>query len=154
MSYCLSQLDIDHVIFERGEIANSWKKERWDSLRLLTPNWQAKLPGYCYNGDDSDGFLTMPETIRFIEQYADFISAPVREHTTVTSVDLDDGLYKIVTAQGEWLSNTLVVASGACNLPQVPAFADLIPASSGNHLNRHRYSSTREAWPASLGSVA
>ena len=129
MSYCLSQLDIDHVILERGEIANSWKKERWDSLRLLTPNWQAKLPGYCYNGDDSDGFLTMPETIRFIEQYADFISAPVREHTTVTSVGLDDGLYKIVTAQGDWLSNTLVVASGACNLPRVPALADSIPES-------------------------
>ena len=45
MSYYLNALSIDHVLLERGEVANSWRKERWDSLRLLTPNWQSRLPG-------------------------------------------------------------------------------------------------------------
>ena len=49
-------------MLERGEVANSWRTERWDSLRLLTPNWQSRLPGYGYEGNDPDGFRTMPET--------------------------------------------------------------------------------------------
>jgi len=38
MSRCLAERSIDHVVLERGEVANSWKTERWDSLTLLTPN--------------------------------------------------------------------------------------------------------------------
>ncbi len=86
MSACLSDAAIDHVVLERGEIANSWRRERWDSLRLLTPNWQSRLPGYRYSGADPVGYMTMPEVIEFIGRYARHISAPVRERTTVTSV--------------------------------------------------------------------
>ncbi len=63
MSRHLTALSIDHVVLERGEVANSWRTERWDSLRLLTPNWQSRLPGYAYTGDDPDGFMTMPEVV-------------------------------------------------------------------------------------------
>ena len=70
MSHRLSARSIDHVVLERGEVANTWKTERWDSLRLLTPNWQSRLPGHRYDGDDLDGFMTMPEVISFIERYA------------------------------------------------------------------------------------
>lgn len=129
MSHCLTERSIDHVILERGEIANSWKRERWDSLRLLTPNWQAQLPGFGYYGDDPDGFMTMPETIGFIEEYANLISAPVRDHNTVTSVAFDGGNYKVTTNQEEWTCRTVVVASGACNLPNIPALAESIPNS-------------------------
>ena len=65
MSRCLTELSVDHVLLERGEVANSWRTERWDSLRLLTPNWQSRLPGYGYEGDDPDGYRAMPETIAF-----------------------------------------------------------------------------------------
>ena len=100
MSRCLADRSIDHVVLERGEVANSWKNERWDSLRLLTPNWQSRLPGYGYEGDDPDGFRTMPETIDFIERYAEVISAPVQTDTTVTSVrGVDDG-YLVATNPG------------------------------------------------------
>ena len=96
-------------------MANSWKNERWDSLRLLTPNWQSRLPGFGYEGDDPDGFRTMPETIDFIERYVDVISAPVQTDTTVTSVrSVDDG-YLVATTQGDWQCRTVVIASGACN---------------------------------------
>ena len=81
MSRCLTERSIDHVVLERGEVANTWKTERWNSLTLLTPNWQSRLPGYGYEGDDPDGYRAMPETIAFIERYAHVISAPVQTHT-------------------------------------------------------------------------
>src|SRR5919204_1183541 len=86
MSRCLSERSIDHVVLERGEVAHSWRTERWDSLRLLTPNWQSRLPGFGYTGGDPDGYRTTPEVIQFIADYATAITAPVRTHTTVTSV--------------------------------------------------------------------
>src|SRR5215471_1328496 len=86
MSRCLTERSIDHVLLERGQVANTWRTERWDSLRLLTPNWQSRLPGYSYEGDDPDGFMTMPEVIAFIDGYARTIAAPVQTKTTVTSV--------------------------------------------------------------------
>ena len=82
-SHFLGRRSIDHVVLERGEVANSWRTERWDSLRLLTPNWQSRLPGFSYEGDDPDGFRTMPETIDLIAGYATAISAPVQTHTNV-----------------------------------------------------------------------
>ena len=128
MSRSLSRLSIDHVIFERGEIANSWKHERWDSLRLLTPNWQARLPGLEYDGDDPDGFMTMPETVAFIERYAELISAPVVQYTEVTSVTRRNDAYIIQANDEQWSSKAVVIASGACNLPSKPAIADSLPA--------------------------
>jgi len=128
MSRCLSDRAIDHVVLERGDVANSWKTERWDSLRLLTPNWQSRLPGFGYEGEDPDGFRDMAETIAFIERYAKVISAPVETRTTVTSVRSVDGGYEVTTDRGAWSARTVVIASGACNLPNVPALADLVPA--------------------------
>src|SRR5688572_10024 len=129
MSHCLSARSIDHVILERGEVANSWKTERWDSLRLLTPNWLSRLPGYSYQGDDPDGFRTMPETIAFLERYAADISAPVRSHSRVTSLRGTDDGYLVSTEQGEWRCRSVVVATGACNVARVPPVAEALPAS-------------------------
>jgi putative flavoprotein involved in K+ transport len=89
MSRCLSARSIDHVVLERGEIANSWKQERWDSLKLLTPNWQTRLPGMAYDGPDPDGYMAMPELIAFLQRYAGEISAPVEQNTRVSSVRYD-----------------------------------------------------------------
>ena len=128
MSHCLTARSIDHVVLERGDVANSWKTERWDSLRLLTPNWQSRLPGYGYEGDDPDGFRGMPETIRFIERYSDSISAPVRTRTEVKTVRAVDERYRVSTDQGEWSCRTVVVATGACNIPCIPPVAEALPS--------------------------
>jgi len=128
MSRCLTDRSIDHVVIERGEVANSWRTERWDSLRLLTPNWQSRLPGYGYQGDDPDGFRTMPEVIDFIDTYARVISAPVQTNTTVTSVCPADPGYIVTTDQGDWSCRTVVLATGACNIPSVPAVAERVPS--------------------------
>src|ERR1041384_8502203 len=127
MSWWLARRSIDHVVLERGEVANSWKTERWDSLRLLTPNWLSRLPGYRYQGDDPDGYRTMPETVAFLQWYAQRISAPVRTHTTVTRVRRTEAGYTVATDQGEWRTRALVLASGACNIASVPGFAGAVP---------------------------
>jgi putative flavoprotein involved in K+ transport len=129
MSRRLSERGIDHAVLERGEVANSWTKERWHSLRLLTPNWQSRLPGFRYAGDDPDGFHTVPELVGFLRDYAARIAAPVHANTNVTSVDAVDTGYRIETSAGEWLCRTLVLASGACNVASVPAFADAVPTA-------------------------
>jgi putative flavoprotein involved in K+ transport len=129
MSQCLTERSIDHVVIERGEVANSWRTERWDSLRLLTPNWQSRLPGFGYEGDDPDGYRTMPEVIGFIDRYAQVISAPVETNTTVTSVRATDAGYLVATDQGDWRCRTIVLATGACNFARVPAVAAAVPPS-------------------------
>ena len=129
MSRHLSAAAVDHVVLERGEIANSWRRERWDSLRLLTPNWQSRLPGYAYNGEDPDGFMTVSDVIAFISGYARVVGAPVRDFTTVTSVSLSDDRYRVVTNRGEWRCRALVMASGAHGIPAVPAVDSALPMS-------------------------
>lgn len=129
MSRCLSDRSIDHVVLERSEVASSWRTERWDSLRLLTPNWQCRLPGYAYDGGDPDGFMTMPEVVDFIAAYAKVIAAPVECGTTVTSVRRTDDGYRVVTDQGEWRCATVVLASGAFNIPKVPVLSEAVPSS-------------------------
>jgi len=123
MSHCLTARSIDHVVLERGEVANSWRHERWDSLRLLTPNWLSRLPGYHYPGDNPDGFMTMKEVIGFISSYARVSSSPVRTATTVRSVEPCNAGYRVITDQGTWKCRAVVVASGACNVPVVPGLA-------------------------------
>ena len=129
MSRCLTERSIDHVVLEQGEVANSWRKERWESLRLLTPNWQSKLPGYSYDGEDPDGYMDLPEIIDFIDGYAKFLSAPVQTDTTVTSVAYKNDHYQLSTNQGNWQSKAVILASGAFKIPNVPLFNGALPSS-------------------------
>lgn len=128
MSRCLTERSVDHVVIERGEVANSWRTERWDSLRLLTPNWQSRLPGFGYDGDDPDGYRTMPEVIDFLVRYAGAISAPVQTNTCVTSLSSTDSGFVVVTDRGVWRCRTVVLATGACNVARVPAIAGAVPS--------------------------
>jgi putative flavoprotein involved in K+ transport len=127
ISRVLTEQSLEHVVLERGEVANSWRRERWDSLRLLTPNWQSRLPGYAYAGSDPDGFMTMPEVIGHVADYAVVSSAPVRTHTAVTSVRQIDGGYQVATGAGEIRCRCLVLASGAANIPRVPSLRQAVP---------------------------
>jgi putative flavoprotein involved in K+ transport len=127
MSKRLSDRGIGHVVLERGEVANSWRTERWDAFTLLTPNWQARLPGQVYDGDDPDGFMTAADTVDFVTRYAASIDAPVCSGTTVVALrGVDDG-YDVITDQGVWRGRCVVLASGACNMPSPPSFAAAVP---------------------------
>ena len=128
-SRCLSDRSIDHVVLERGEVANSWRRERWDSLRLLTPNWQSRLPGFHYDGPDPDGFMSAADVVAFVTRFAKVASAPVRTGTTVRTVRAAEEGYEVDTDRGTLQCRVLVLASGACNLPHVPALREALPSS-------------------------
>jgi putative flavoprotein involved in K+ transport len=120
MSRHLAARSVDHVVLERGEVAHSWRTQRWDSLRLLTPNWMTRLPGHAGSRDDDpDGYRSVPELVALLEAYAR--PAPVRTATTVTSVEPDGGGYRVRTDRGIWHARTVVVATGATAVPTAPA---------------------------------
>lgn len=127
MSHCLTSVSIDHVLIERGEVANSWRTERWDSLRLLTPNWMSRLPGFQYRGDDPDGYMTADQVVGFLSDYGRSFDPPVMTNTTVTSVAQKESGYTITTNRGQWSSRAVVVATGACSTPKIPALAEKLP---------------------------
>ena len=127
MSRELGLRSIEHVVLERGEVANAWRTERWDGLRLLTPNWLCRLPGWHYRGADPDGFMGASEVADFISRYAAAVSAPVLTHTAVTRLEPDDAGYRVVTDRGEWRCRAVVLASGAFNRPVLPRVAEGMP---------------------------
>lgn len=129
VSRCLAERGVDHVVLERGEVANSWRTERWDSLRLLTPSSMTRLPGLAYDGDDPDGYMTMAEVVAFVERYARHVEAPVLTGMRVTSVRRVRHDYEVATAQGTWTARSVVLATGPFNLPRRPPVATLLPAS-------------------------
>jgi putative flavoprotein involved in K+ transport len=128
-SRCLTDQGIDHVVLERGAVANSWRTERWDSLKLLTPNWQSRLPGFSYRGSDQDGYMAMPEVTAYLESYARSFQAPIHDQTSVLSVCPATGSgYEVHTDQAMWRARSVVIASGAFSKPNVPSISSSVPA--------------------------
>jgi putative flavoprotein involved in K+ transport len=128
MSRSLAERSIDHVVLERGRVAERWRSERWDSLRLLTPNWQSRLPGFRYEGPDPDGYMTMPEVIDHLERFARSFDAPVEESTTVTAVEPVVEGYRVRTDRGVWEAQAVVIATGQCDVALVPSFGANLPS--------------------------
>ena len=123
MSRCLFDRRIDHVVLERGRVAERWRSERWDSLRLLTPNWQTRLPEYRYDGPDPDGYMSMPQLIGFFERYAASFGAPIESLTTVLAVERVGSRFHVRTDRGSWVADNVVIATGYSDLPLVPPLA-------------------------------
>jgi putative flavoprotein involved in K+ transport len=127
MSRVLAERGIAHVVLERGRIGERWRSERWDSLRLLTPRWQSRLPGFAYRGPQPDGFMTKDELVTFLEDYARASRAPVERGVTVEAVAPAEGGYQVDTDRGGWLARSVVVATGHCHEARVPAWAARLP---------------------------
>jgi putative flavoprotein involved in K+ transport len=123
MSARLSERSVDHVILERGEVANSWRTERWDSLRLLTPNWMTRLPGGGYDGDDPDGYMTAGEVVGLLDRYACGLGAPIVRGAEVDAVASGARGHAVRSTVGEWAARAVVVATGASSRPMLPSFA-------------------------------
>jgi putative flavoprotein involved in K+ transport len=145
MSRCLTSEGIDHVVLERGRVAERWRSERWDSLRLLSPRWHSQLPGLAHDGRNPEGFMAMPELIAYFERYAQTFSAPVRGETTVLAVRrAPSGGYVVETDQGSWRAPNVVIATGHCDVPFVPK------AARGLSSNVHQVVPSRYKNPSQL----
>jgi putative flavoprotein involved in K+ transport len=123
MSRCLSDRGIDHVVLERRRIGHRWQHERWDSLRLLTPNWMTRLPGFRYDGPDPDGYMLATDVASLLETYAERSKAPVVANAAVTNVSAFDDRFVVQSEAGCWSARQVVVATGHCGYPHVPRMA-------------------------------
>jgi putative flavoprotein involved in K+ transport len=128
MSHCLAERGIEHVVLERGRIGERWRSETWKSLRLQTPNWQSRLPGYHYRGADPHGFMTKDELVSYLESYAASFQPPVEEQTTVLDVRSASTGFQVDTARGAWTARNVVVATGHSAIPWVPDWGQALPA--------------------------
>jgi putative flavoprotein involved in K+ transport len=123
VSRCLTDAGVDHIVLERGRVAERWSSQRWDSLRLLTPNWATRLPGWSYRGADADGYLTAAEFAEYLARYAASFDAPVQAGTAVTSVERTGSRFIVRSDLGSWRAGNVVLATGWCDLPRTPAVA-------------------------------
>jgi len=123
MSRSLMDRGIGHVVLERGRIAERWRSERWQSLRMLTPRWMSRLPGWSYRGADPNGYMSRDEFVEYLDDYARSFDAPVETGVSVTSVARDGTGYRVRTSRGDWWAPNVVLATGHCDQPVVPGFA-------------------------------
>ena len=129
MSRRLTERSINHVVLERGEVAHSWRIQRWPSLRLLTPNWLTRLPGLDYAGDDPDGYMPVTGVVATLTRYARLAGAPVRTATTVHALRAAAEGFEIQANNDVLCTRAVVLATGACSLPAIPAVAGAVPRS-------------------------
>jgi putative flavoprotein involved in K+ transport len=126
-SWYLKQAGVEHVVLEAGRIAETWRARRWDSFRLVTPNWGVSLPGANYDGPDPDGFMSLAELIHYFQDWADSFKAPVRENTRVVSLEKNGADFVLNLPGSELRSRKVVVASGAFQRAHRPAGSDRLP---------------------------
>ena len=102
-------------------MAHSWRTQRWDSLRLLTPNWMTRLPGFAYRGDDPDGYLGGAR--------GGAADRGLRDGVGGAAADRDGGDRRPARpvaatscrpTSGSWHASTVVVATGATSVRAVP----------------------------------
>jgi putative flavoprotein involved in K+ transport len=140
VSRLLTDAGRDHVVLDRGRIAERWRTERWDSLHLLSPNWMTRLPGWYYVGADPDGFMSAGRFVRHLEHYAASFGAPVIGGVTVRELSrAGSGGYRLVTDLGTWQARQVVIATGPHGEPQMPAgTAGLLTTTHVLTANRYR----------------
>ncbi|MFN4141980.1 FAD-dependent oxidoreductase [Aestuariivirga sp.] len=127
MSHELSRRSLDHVVIERGRIGESWLSQRWESMRLLTPNWMNGVSGQAVR--DPDGYMTAVDFAGLLSRAAAATSAPVMTHTEVISVRTWGDGHIVQTDQGAIACDSVVLATGAFALPRLPACGNGFPAS-------------------------
>ncbi|WP_416414817.1 MSMEG_0569 family flavin-dependent oxidoreductase [Pantoea sp. App145] len=129
MSWNLTQKNIRHIVLERHQLAWAWREQRWDNFCLVTPNWQCKLPGFPYDGDDPHGFMLRDEIIDYVARYARSFNAPLREGVNVLRVEKTPQGFQLLTSAGVFTADQVVIAVGNYHRPRFPEIAAQLPES-------------------------
>jgi len=116
------------VVLERGEVANSWRTERWTRFGCSRRTGSVGSRATRIGATTRMASWPCPRC-RLIAAYAKDNAAPVQTGTTVTSVRRTDGGYCVTTDQDEWHCQVVVLATGAFNVARIPAFAEAVPSS-------------------------
>jgi len=112
MSWHLCRAGLAHLVLERQRPGWSWREERWDSFHLVTPNWQCRLPGFAYAGDDPDGFMSGTEVAAYVEAFARSFAPPLRTGVVVSRLRPRGRGFELETSDGTLTAAQVVVATG------------------------------------------
>jgi putative flavoprotein involved in K+ transport len=128
-SYLLKERGIDHIVFEKNRLAESWRSKRWETFCLVTPNWQCQLPGHPYSGADPHGFMLKDEIVAYIESYARSFQPPIYERVTVSRLRREDaGAFEVTTDTGTFTADQVIVATGGYQDATIPRMAERVSA--------------------------
>jgi putative flavoprotein involved in K+ transport len=128
ISWYLKRAGIRHLVFERNTAAHEWRAARWDSFCLVTPNWQCRLPGFPYQGNDPHGFMLKDEIVAYLDAYIASFAPPLREGEAITSVRANARHgFDIQSTRGRYHAGQVVVATGGYQTPFVPREAERVP---------------------------
>ncbi|KXV34745.1 FAD-dependent oxidoreductase [Gluconobacter thailandicus] len=127
MSEHLGKRGVPHLAVERGNIAQRWRAERWDSLVANGPAWHDRFPNRTFDETAPDGFAPRAQIVDYFESYATQINMPIRCGVEIRHLRKSpDGIgFEAQTADGTIRAQNVVVATGPF---QKPSFPDIIPA--------------------------
>ncbi len=130
-SYYLKKRDIDHIIVERGEVANTWINERWDNFYLVNPNWAIKIPEFGFGtsqfpSKNPDDFLSKNQTIELIKSYSKFIGSKIFENESVNIIEKHKNKYRLDTSKRMIIADNVVLSTGAFGNYKVPKISSNI----------------------------
>jgi putative flavoprotein involved in K+ transport len=129
-SFHLTTRRLEHVVLERGRVAETWRSQRWDGFYLNTPNWAQRLPGNHYQGSEPDSFAPLGEVIAYLEDYAKSYGAPIKENTEVTRVRRKGDSFLVETSGSAITADNVIVAAGAYQRPTASPLRGAFP----NHI--------------------
>src|SRR5215469_4344841 len=130
ISYYLKREGREHLVLERASaVANAWRNQRWDSFTLVTPNFQVRMPGAEYSGNDPFGFMPLAGVVKYFDDYVRNFGLPVRCGVDVRGVERSTQGYVVRTSERNYQADNVVIATGLYQSPKVPAFSAAIPPS-------------------------
>lgn len=136
--YYLKQARRPFVILDGNPwVGGSWRS-RYDSLRLFTPTWAVKLPGWRFPRKGVS-YPTRDQMADYLEAYARRFDLPVRTGASVDRVSRDGDRYVLSVGGSRIEARNVIVASGSNRDPLIPAFSrQLDPAIVQLHSSEYR----------------
>jgi putative flavoprotein involved in K+ transport len=120
-SGAMTAAGIDHLVLERGRPGQTWRTQRWDSLRLNNPGWMNPMLGE----QPPRSYLSRAEVVERLDLLA--ARCPIRGRTPVTRLTQDGTGWILHTRDARIRARTVVVATGGENVPRTPSVARSLP---------------------------
>lgn len=147
VGYHLSQRGVPFLIVDANERTGDAWRNRWDSLRLFTPNRFSGLPGMPYP-DQTWSFATKDELADFLEAYARNFELPIRHGVEVSQLSRESDRFVATAGDLEIEADNVVVAMSSWQVPRIPAFAsELDPRIFQCHVGDYKNPSQLEDGP-------
>ena len=142
-SYHLKKYGLNHLVFERGKIGESWRSQRWDSFRLNSTNRLNTLPGMSCENEIAELFPGAPGFVSSLELYVSSCQLPVRENSKVLAIEKSGEYFEVAVLSNDLVRNyccrQIVIASGSANEIKIPAFStNISPEIKQLHASEYR----------------